>query len=203
MCRRRCKINSVVYVFFWMVVTGFLLAISGSVWADCKQNYPDSDATSLLANSEYQKCSIDVMVQSFAGYLQDEHRLFVALRSVYESRLQKAVENTDLDSIDISVRLEDYDNKLKELSAIGEALVLWVEQIRMDADSNGEIYISKERKDALEQELERYTGCSRSLKRKIKRASDELTDEEKMQFCKLDFYLRVCEGLNPMIKNCL
>ena len=180
-----------------------LLVPTGPLWGDCANNYPDSEVTKQLKNSEYQKCSLDVMVHNYAKLLQDEHRLLTALRPVYNRKLEKKVVAEELSKTALTARLTEYDANLSNLKTIKDSLVSWVTAVNNDADNDEAIEISQKMKTTLSTQLTKCKNHSEALERKIKRAKDELTSAEMAEFCKLDFYLRVGDSLNPKIGNCL
>jgi hypothetical protein len=198
--------SSLISVFwhFILILAIGLLTPSRPLWGnDCTHNYPDSDITALLGKAEYQNCTLDVMVNNYGSLLGEEKRLLTALRKVYKRKLDKEVVSERLKKAKSIVRLNDYDIKLSDLSTMEESLILWVEAVNKNPGNDGIKEISQEMKNTLSHQLTKSKRCSQALKRKINRAEDELTSVEKAQFCKLDFYLRVGEHLNPKIERCV
>jgi hypothetical protein len=180
-----------------------LLTPSGTLWGDCTQNYPDSDVTAQLSKADYTHCSMAVMVADYAKLLQDKQRLLTALRPVYNRKLDKEVVGERLSKAELTVRLNDYDANLMALLTMKDSMVSWAASISDSADGDSVGKISQEMKNTLSRHLTKSKKSSQALKRKINRARDELTNVEWAEFCKLDFYLRVGEGLNPKISACL
>ena len=202
MYRVKAPVNSTFWHVILITVIG-LLTPSGPLWGDCTQNYPDSDVTEQLSKAEYTKCTLAVMVNNYASLLQDEQRLLTALRPVYRRKLDKEVVSENLEKSELTVRLDEYDTKLSALLTMKDSLVSWIIAVSIDAESDEVQKISQAMKNTLSQQLEKCKKYNKALKRKINRAKDELTSAEMAEFCKLDFYLRVGEGLNPKISNCL
>lgn len=173
------------------------------LWAECEQSYPNADVTRQLSKTEYQNCSLDKMVQNYAKLLQDKKRLLTALRPAYERKLDKEVASENLNKTERIVRLGDYDTKLSALSTKKDSLESWVSAIYTDTGTDEVKDVPQEKKITLRALLKKSKDDSRALKRKISWAKDEITAEEKDEFCKLDFYFRVSEGLIPKIRQCL
>jgi len=202
MCRVIGPVNSA-FRYVILVAAMGLLITSGPLWGECTQNYPDSEVTAQLNKAEYTDCTLDVMVQNYAKLLQDKQRLFTTLRSVYKRKLDKEVVSERLDKTELIDRLNDYDTKLLALVTAKDSLDSWAEAAGSDTGSNDTEEISAKMKSKLSKQLKKSKQLIQALKRKIIRAKDELTSAELAEFCKLDFYLRVGEGLNPKISDCL
>jgi hypothetical protein len=122
---------------------------------------------------------------------------------VYKRKLDKEVVSEKLSKTEFIDRLIDYDTKLLALVTAKDSLISWANAAGSDADSDNTIKISPQMKSALNRRLKKSKNSSQALKRKIIRAKDEFTSAELAEFCKLDFFLRLGEGLNPMINDCL
>ena len=83
-----------------------------------------------------------------------------------------------------------------------KSLSSWVKEVRRNSGDNDVEQISQANKSALKPLLNKSKNVSQALKRKIIGAKEKLTDEEKIEFCKLDFKLRVSKGLNSIIDHC-
>ncbi len=191
---------------FWHFILISAIGLScpaGSVWGDCSENYPNSDVTKQLGKAEYRNCTLDVMVKNYAALLQDEQRLLTSLRPAFMRKLDKEVANDNLEKKQREVRLADYDSKLSALLEMKESLESWVKEVEKDSEGDAVKEISTNMKNKLTRQLTRCQKNNQALKRKITRAKDELTSAEIAEFCKLDFFLRVGEGLNPKISECL
>ena len=175
-----------------------LLMPFGSILGDCLQNYPDSDVTKQLNKTEYLNCELDVMVQDFADFLKDKHRLLSALKPVYVRKLEK-----DFEEQEREIRLREYDTELKALSTNKESLATMASAIKKDKGADGSEEVSQETKNMLRQQLSESLGHIKVLKRKINRAKEEIKTEEHAEFCKLDFYFRVSQKLYGRIEECL
>lgn len=197
MQRTTVPIKSVFSHFIWISAIVLLMPF-GSILGDCLQNYPDSDVTKQLNKTEYLNCELDVMVQDYANFLQDKHRLLSALKPVYVRKLEK-----DFEEQEGQIRLTEYDTELNALLKNKESLVSMDSAIKKDKGTDGSEEVSQETKNRLRQQLNESLGHIKVLKRKIKQAKEEIKTEEYSEFCKLDFYFRVSEKLYGKIEECL
>ena len=198
MCRINALFNSTFLYALFIFAIG-LPASAKPLWADCGQNYPDSKVTDQLAKDQYKDCSLDAMAEDYAGFLRDKKRLLSALKPVYERKLTKK----NLSGDELTARLSEYDNSLSDLERIKGSLLSWVTEISEDSEGNESEEISQDKKDTLSDQLEATKRTCDILHRRISRIKDELKEEEKPEFCKLDFFFRLSKGLRQKIALCL
>jgi hypothetical protein len=168
---------------------------AGPVRAACVDTYPDSQVTQRLAKDAYAACEFEVMRADYAGILKEQARLLGLLRPTYERALLKAV---DLSEQGAQRRLEEFDVRLKELRALADG-------IAASAKAPGKAEKGKDAGDSSSAHKAQQKGreVSELLRVRIALARDSLQSEEADTYCKLDFYFRLGDGLNVLIRNCV
>lgn len=163
-------------------------------WAACIDTYPDSQVSLRLAKDEYTACTYDGMSMDYASMLKEQVRLLGILRPAYERRLATDVGKGKQA---VQVRLDEFDTRLRGLSAVADGLV--GAQPTPDKGGAGK---GAGGHQAVQSLLRKGKEDSEALKSRIALAKESLDGDESSTYCKLDFYFRLGDGLNAKMRRC-
>lgn len=160
----------------------------------CRDIYTDAQVTAMLSKSEYADCDFDVMKADYVAILQEEVRLLSLTRTAYKQHLEQNAH----DDLPVQARLHEYDTKLENLSYIATVLPTTTAGL----PNNAETAELREAGSSLRGLLREGKEHSQVLNSKVEPIREGLQGEETVPYCKLDFYVRILNGLHSKTRDC-
>lgn len=181
----------------WLRWVAVLVAVAPSLvratFAPCGDIYPDSQVAQKLAKAEYAACALESMGADYAKVLGEQARLLGLLRPAYERRMKK-----DFEKEAGRIRLEEFDARLKETSALANATLAPPPDL-----AKGGAAKAPAANHRVQNLLKQGKQQSDALRSRIALAKDGLEGDEPDTYCKLDFFFRLGDGLHSRMRRCL
>ncbi len=171
-----------------------LVCATTAARAACTDTYPDSQVTQRLAKAEYFACAPEMMRTDYSATLREQVHLLEILRPAYQRRLSKDFSNQEL-----KVRLDEFDTKLKEATALADAIVVVAPA---PGPVKGGAVKGNAGDPSLQALLRRGKEDSETLRSRIALAKDGLSNDDQGTYCRLDFFFRIGDGLNARMRKC-
>ena len=185
------------------VIAVVLLSTAFSAWCDCTQKYPASDVTAELNQFALQNCTLATIVESYTKLLEEQHQLIKSLKPAYSRKLKKMVESASISNETGDLRLTDYDTSLSNLLTHKQALGTWISEWKQAPVTESAQEKKIRMQSSLQAILPSTSKAIQAAYKKVKQTTEEITESESNNFCKLDFKIRVSQKLKKMIETCL